>query len=58
MHRHKIDNLRCDRLGGTYQIAFVLTILVVHQHNHLTGLNICNHFFNWTKMHTLAPKTS
>ena len=42
--RHEVDGFGRDELGGQGQIAFVLTIFVVHNNDHASGTNLRDRF--------------
>ena len=42
MGGHEVDGLGGHHLGGHGEVAFVLTVLVIHQDDHLTVANILN----------------
>ena len=40
VHRHEVDGLGRDLVGGHREIAFVLAVLVVDQDDHLAGADL------------------
>ena len=43
--RHEIDVFRLDRFGRHQQVAFVFAIFIVHDDDHLAGLDVFDNFF-------------
>ena len=41
---HEIDRFRRDKFGGEYQVAFVLAVFLVHQHDHAPGADLVDDF--------------
>src|SRR5581483_3395563 len=39
---HEVDGFRCDPLGGKRQVAFILAVFVVHNHDHAPGADLLN----------------
>jgi len=46
---HEVDGFGGDFLGGYGQVAFVLAVLVVYQHNHAALANFLHGFFHSSK---------
>src|SRR5215471_11014141 len=53
---HEVDGLRSYFLGRKSQITFVLTVLVVDDHNHTTGADLLNRILNVCKWKLRAHK--
>ena len=53
MGRHEVDDLRRDFLSRNREIAFVLTIFVIHDDQNPPGANLFDSFGNRHKRHTL-----
>ena len=51
MPRHEIDRLGRDELGGEHEVAFVLAILLVDQHDHSPGLEVGDDVGDGRKRH-------
>ena len=50
---HEVDGLRCDMVGRQNQIAFVLTVLFVNEHDHAAGTHFRHDFFDGRDGHGL-----
>ena len=44
--RHEVDGLGRDLLGRHAQVAFVLPVLVIHEDDHLAGLDVGDRVFD------------
>ena len=40
MLRHEVDRLGRDEIGGEHEVALVLAVLLVDEHDHAAGLQV------------------
>src|SRR4051794_3704546 len=51
MRGHEINHLRSHLLRGDGQVSFILTILVIHHHEHAAGARVFDGFLYGCKGH-------
>ena len=44
MARHEVDRLGRDEVGGEHEVALVLAVLLVDEHDHAAGLEVGDDF--------------
>ena len=55
---HEVDQVGRDLLGGADDVAFILAVLVVDEHDHLAGGDVFQDLFNRGKAHSVSPSSS
>jgi hypothetical protein len=48
---HEVDDLGRDLLGGAHEVAFVLSLLVVNEHDHAAGPQFVQNFRDRRQRH-------
>ncbi len=53
--RHEVDVLGLHAFGGHDQVAFVFTVFVIHEDDHLALANVFDQFFDTVERHAAPP---